>query len=82
MKSMSPFGGFTIRLASALIALALPTVLAHGGGHEGVTGEADTPKDESEYPPTYFSLADHAGLMYAHIGLMTLAWVFILPVGK
>ncbi|CAK7272866.1 hypothetical protein SEPCBS57363_005365 [Sporothrix epigloea] len=32
------------------------------------------------YKPTYFAHPEHAGLMYAHILLMTLAWVFALPV--
>lgn len=34
------------------------------------------------YKPTYFAHPEHAGLMYAHILLMTLAWIFALPVGK
>jgi hypothetical protein len=37
---------------------------------------------ESDYPPTYFGLADHRGLVYGHVSLMILAWVFVLPVGK
>lgn len=58
-----------------------------GGGDGGGQGHAhghmsDEPKAESEYPPTYFALADHAGIMYAHIGLMVLAWVFLLPGGE
>ncbi|CAK7241353.1 MAG: hypothetical protein STHCBS139747_002814 [Sporothrix thermara] len=31
------------------------------------------------YKPTYFAHPEHAGLMYAHILLMILAWVFALP---
>ncbi|OHE98536.1 hypothetical protein CORC01_06157 [Colletotrichum orchidophilum] len=47
----------------------------------GMAHGADEPKsDSNSYPPTYFALADHAGLMYAHIGVMVLAWMFVLPV--
>ncbi|KAL2356106.1 integral membrane protein [Cryomyces antarcticus] len=31
-------------------------------------------------PTSYFSVAEHAGLMYGHISLMVLAWVVVLPV--
>ena len=34
------------------------------------------------YKPTYFAHPEHAGLMYAHILLMILAWVFALPAGE
>ncbi|KAF7544255.1 hypothetical protein G7Z17_g10099 [Cylindrodendrum hubeiense] len=72
-----------------IIALAfLPLILAHGSGHDegemanhgGEHHEADKPKVDPEYPPTYFSHADHVGTIYAHIAIMTLAWVFVLPV--
>ncbi|KIH88987.1 integral membrane protein [Sporothrix brasiliensis 5110] len=32
------------------------------------------------YKPTYFAHPEHVGLIYAHIVLMTLGWVFALPV--
>lgn len=69
------------------VAAALPLVLAHGGdGGHGMHGngsmEADMPKDESQYPPTYFAHPEHRGLIVGHIALMTIGWVFILPVGK
>ncbi|KAK0374859.1 hypothetical protein CLIM01_07766 [Colletotrichum limetticola] len=67
-----------------------PLANAHGA-HEagadamkmdmGMAQGVDESKAESKsYPPTYFALADHAGIMYAHIGLMVLAWVFVLPI--
>lgn len=70
----------------------LPLVFAHGA-HEGSSDDmnmnmnmshgAGEPKaDPQSYPPTYFALADYAGLIYAHIAVMVLAWVFVLPVGK
>ncbi len=32
-------------------------------------------------PQTYFRYGKHSGLMMAHIFFMTIAWVFILPIG-
>ncbi|KYK56680.1 hypothetical protein DCS_03682 [Drechmeria coniospora] len=34
----------------------------------------------SSHGPSYFSHPDHAGLIYAHIALMVLSWVGVLPV--
>ena len=34
------------------------------------------------HPPSYAGLSEHSGLMISHIGIMVLAWVFVLPVGK
>lgn len=80
--------------ALVLVLGFLPLVLAHGGGHDegsmdsmssghdNQSHEADKPRDESEYPLSYFSHPDHVSAIYTHIALMTLGWVFILPVGK
>lgn len=60
--------------------------LAHGDDDMNMNlgmGSADLPKpDPDSYPPTYFALIDHAGVIYAHIGIMVLAWVFVLPAGE
>ncbi|KAM7197181.1 Protein of unknown function (Ytp1) domain containing protein [Naviculisporaceae sp. PSN 640] len=60
------------------------SVMAHGDDDMNMDGmkmgEADKPLPEDQYPPTYFALADHRVAIYSHIGLMVLAWVFILPV--
>jgi hypothetical protein len=64
-----------------------PTALAHGsdpgdGSESGNDGTHGVPAGETpQYPETYFSRAEFASLIYAHIAFMTLAWVFILPVG-
>ena len=82
-----------LRNAGALLIIllgSLPLVLAKGGshdegqmnGHETEHPGLDKPDDDSQYPPTYFSYPEHVGMIYAHIALMTLAWAFILPVGK
>ncbi len=76
---------------AAVCGLVVPAAaLAHGDdgadmsmGAAGNGNAGPGPKpDETAYPPAYFGLPEHSGLMYAHIALMTLAWVFMLPVGK
>lgn len=55
---------------------AEPEALAQNGTMNGtMNGTA-----EIIYKPTYFAHPEHVGLMYAHILLMTLGWVFALPV--
>ena len=70
---------------SAVVLGLLPVVLAHGehGGHDD-HGEVPPEgiQDSPEYPPSYFSHTEHVGVIYTHIALMTLAWVFVLPLGK
>ncbi|KAI1147354.1 hypothetical protein F4825DRAFT_437586 [Nemania diffusa] len=77
-------------LALLAIAGALPLVFAHGdedamdmgngddmGGHEE-TGGADAQPADS-YPQTYFAHPEHVTAIYAHIGIMVVGWVFMLP---
>ncbi|GAP85217.1 putative integral membrane protein [Rosellinia necatrix] len=77
----------------ALLAIvsALPLVFAHGGdggamdmgddgnmgGHGGM-GEDPKP-DPNSYPETYFAHQEYVTTIYAHIGLMVIGWVFLLP---
>lgn len=69
-------------LATAAILGALPAVLAHGDDEgEGMPAPQEDQKLDS-YPPTYFSHPEHQGVMYAHIVLMVLGWVFVLPIGE
>ncbi|GKT63754.1 integral membrane protein [Colletotrichum tofieldiae] len=78
------------QLTAALALGLVPLVLAHEAHEDGAAGMdmdmgmshgAEGPKpDADSYPLTYFALAEHAGMMYAHIGAMVLAWVFVLPV--
>ncbi|KAF4823680.1 putative membrane protein [Colletotrichum siamense] len=78
------------KLITLVVLGLMPLVFAHGAQEDGgggtsmnmdvPHGAAEEPKPNDSYPPTYFALADHAGVMYAHIGAMVLAWVFILPV--
>ncbi|KAH7129308.1 hypothetical protein B0J13DRAFT_645138 [Dactylonectria estremocensis] len=76
------------RTAGVLIVVLafLPLILAHGSGHdESETSshadeQSETNKTDVGYPPTYFTHTDHVSAIYAHIAIMTLAWVFVLPV--
>lgn len=80
----------TTRTALSLLAAAaalslVPAVAAHGGDHEG--GESGMNMDMKDkkldsYPATYFSHPEHQGAMYAHVALMSLAWVVMLPMGE
>jgi hypothetical protein len=79
-------------VAALLLQLA-STVAAHGhdDGTDGMDMDMDMggtkpSSEEAEYDPyndpSYAGLSAHSGMMLAHIGLMVLAWLFILPVGK
>lgn len=74
----------TLAVGLAASAVLATSAMAHGDDDmDGMKmGEADKPLPDDQYPPTYFALADHRAAIYSHIGLMVLAWVFILPVGK
>lgn len=80
-----------LRLPSALLLALLPVVFAHGDGDSmdmkmdmgmgHVSNTTQPPKDQ-DYPNTYFAHTDHSGVIYTHIALMILSWVFLLPIGK
>lgn len=77
-----------------LLLALLPAVTAHGGGESmdmdmgmgmgmGHGGSTTTqPPNSQGYPDTYFAHTEHTGVIYTHIALMVLSWVFILPIGK
>jgi hypothetical protein len=67
----------TLATAALLLEL-LPLVVAHGEEHN----EGPVEVQDSGRPQSYWSLSDHAALMYWHIGLEILAWIVVLPVGK
>ncbi|KAG4222777.1 hypothetical protein PC116_g28750, partial [Phytophthora cactorum] len=75
-------------LALIAVAGAIPTILAHGHGDEGATDmdmnmdmSKEEPKPDPEsYPPTYFSHPEHVVEIYAHIALMVISWVVMLPI--
>jgi hypothetical protein len=67
--------------AAGLLLAALPCVAAHGGGH-AQTEQNDVlavGAEAQDVTPTYFRHPDHAGWVYAHIALMIVGWVVVLP---
>lgn len=73
--------------SSAVLLLGLAAqAIAHGGDHHGeapamdMNMGADDGAEKPDYPPSYFDHPDHKAFVYAHIVLMTLSWVFALPV--
>lgn len=74
MKAITTFALRAV--ASAAVLGLVPAVLGHGDDMKMEKGEAD------KYPPTYFAHPEHQTAIYAHIGLMVLGWVFVLPIGE
>lgn len=75
-----------LAVAAAVLEL-LPFALAHGDEHGeamGMSAHATSPPQAHEdgLPQSYWSLSEHATLMYWHVGLEILAWIIVLPVGK
>lgn len=78
-----------MRSSPLLLLLGLAAhAFAHGGDHEDSMGMdmdvdmvPDDKPNETDYPPSYFDFPDDKFLIYAHIALMTLGWVFALPIG-
>lgn len=83
------------RFAAPSVVLLLGLALVAGAhGHEGDMkmdiGDpsvsrptlASMPSTMDAGAQSYFQYGEHPGLLVAHILLMTLAWMFILPVGK
>lgn len=67
---------------AALLLGTLPRVAAHGDEHMDMSAH-DAPHAEPQHHDqkgTYWSLSEHAALMYWHIGLEILAWIVILPI--
>ena len=72
-----------LRVVAGVAVLGLlPAALAHGDDMSMEKGEVDQPRPADQYPPTYFAHPDHRTAIYAHIVLMVLGWVFVLPSGE
>lgn len=82
----------SLRFVSAALLLAtISVVLAHGhDDHAGETSNiapapsslpAATMNWSSASPQSYFTYPASSGLMLGHIVLMTIAWLFVLPIG-
>lgn len=82
-------------IAVLLLLRVLPEALAHGHGDSmamRVSSGIDVHFSNSttsfanmtfaQSPQSYFAYSKYSGLMLGHIGLMTIAWVFVLPIGE
>ncbi|KAL1587252.1 hypothetical protein WHR41_04353 [Cladosporium halotolerans] len=71
----------TILASAALLLGSLPPIAAHGDEHsQGEHGHEAAMKPEiADFPPNYFRHPEYAGWMYAHIALLIIAWVVVLP---
>ena len=63
--------------------------VASAHGHDGDmkmdmghSSPEPTATSGSSQPASYFQYGEHSGWIMAHIILMTIAWVFILPIGS
>jgi hypothetical protein len=88
---MRPPSQTSVILASAVL-LGLATAAVAHGHDENMNmdmGEASMARPTlatvvngtNAAPESYFRYGEHAGLMAAHILLMTVAWIFVLPIG-
>lgn len=87
--------GFS-NLAALLLLEAVPFALAHGdesdesgmGGigakmaHLTSASSVAALNSSTVEQQSYFTYPSHGGLMLAHIGLMVVAWFFVLPIGE
>ena len=74
---------FFILTSIAVLGL-VPTALAHGDEMDASMGmgEKQPKPDEQDYLPTYFAHPEYRSAIYAHIILMVIGWVIMLPVGE
>lgn len=79
-------GRVLLLAATALLLETLPLVVAHGEEHDEVGMDMkdapQPPVQDGGAPTSYWSLSEHAGLMYMHILTEIIAWVVVLPVGE
>lgn len=80
----------TSALVGAVLLGLVSIAVAHGddedmGMNMGVpetTNPTVATSANTTAPSTYFNYGEHSGLMFTHILLMTIGWVFVLPIGE
>jgi len=78
-----------LAIAGTVLLGLIPLAVAHGDDHDGnmkmdmSAAQPPIPHSNSTVagPGSYFQYGEHTGLMFLHILLMTVAWVFVLPIG-
>ena len=75
-----------IYTAAILLLQIVSLTLGHSEGHGNSTALAEASKashlNGSARFQSYFAYPEYGGIMMAHIGLMTVAWLFVLPIGE
>lgn len=81
---------YTVSTVVALL-VVLPLVFAHGYDEMPQAGTVGAPSEmrptittvnsTTSEPESYFQYGEHSALIFCHILLMSLGWVFVLPVG-
>lgn len=76
--------------AALLLLAVLPLALSHGDDHGSGTAATAVAQTSlwnssttftSTSEQSYFAHSEYRGLVLAHIGLMIIAWFFVLPIG-
>lgn len=87
---MQPPSPKFVTLAGAVLLGLASVAVAHGHdehmdmnmGEPPIARPVITSAANVTVPETYFRYGEHSGLMMVHIFLMTIAWVFVLPIGR
>lgn len=87
---MQPFPTSFATLAPVVLLALASAAGAHGHDAEmnletGLPSRPTLPSTSgapNTGPQSYFQYGEHTGLLMAHILLMVVAWVFVLPIGK
>lgn len=82
-------------IAALLFLRVLPEVFAHGhddfmamkdssgtGVHFSNSTTCLANMTVAQSPQSYFAHPEYSGLLLGHIGLMIIAWLFVLPIGE
>ena len=89
---MKPPSRISVTFAGLVLLGLISSVVAHDSKHDDTNMEmggmpmlrptiAAATNGTVVEPASYFQLKEHTGLMFAHILLMTIGWVFVLPIG-
>jgi hypothetical protein len=83
---MQPLSPRSISRTSVVLLGLASIAVAHGHdedmGMNMASTEASRPTLSTvASPETYFNYGEHSGLMMAHIVIMTVCWIFVLPIG-
>jgi hypothetical protein len=90
---MQPPSRNSVILAGVVLLGFISSAVAHGhdehedmdmdmGGMSSTRPTIPASSGAMAEPASYFQLKEHTGLMFAHILLMTIGWVFVLPIGE